>query len=135
MNDDKTENCCGVSTDFIRKLTDFFFIIIGEKISAKIPLSKMYCLRKIAKMTFIYGPMYLQSDDYPPYSDQISDIFETHTNRKLRCSHGYTNCVRHTDQITWVSIYYWETLLSEFSHAERISACPRTIIFNKCEKK
>ena len=25
-------------------------------------------------------------------------------------------------------------LLSEFSHTERISACPRTIIFNKCDK-
>ena len=25
-------------------------------------------------------------------------------------------------------------LLSEFSHAERIIACPRTIIFNKCEQ-
>ena len=25
-------------------------------------------------------------------------------------------------------------LLSEFSYAERISACPRTIIWNKCEQ-
>ena len=25
-------------------------------------------------------------------------------------------------------------LLSEFSQAERISACPRTIIYNKCEQ-
>ena len=25
-------------------------------------------------------------------------------------------------------------LLSEFSHAERISACSRTIFFNKCEQ-
>ena len=31
MNDDKMEKCCGVSTDFIRKLKDLFFIIIGEK--------------------------------------------------------------------------------------------------------
>ena len=77
--------------------------------------------------------MYLQLDEYPPYYDEISDISEKHINRNLRCIHGYTNCVRHTDSITWVYIDYWERLLSEFSHAERISACPRTIFFNKRE--
>ena len=61
-------------------------------------------------------------------------IVETHFNRNLRCSHGYTNCVRHTDLITWVSKNNWEMLLSEFLHAERISACPRKIILNKCEQ-
>ena len=52
----------------------------------------------------------------------------------MRCSHGYTNCVRHTDLITWVSKNSWEMLLSEISHAEIISACSRTIICNKCEQ-
>ena len=52
----------------------------------------------------------------------------------MRCSHGYTNWVRHTDSITWVSIDSWEILLSEFSHAERISAFPRTKICNKREQ-
>ena len=72
MNDDKTENCCSISTYFIRKFTDFFFIIIGEKSSSNIPLRKIYRLRKIAKLTFLYVPMYLQLDDYPPFSN-ISD--------------------------------------------------------------
>ena len=49
-------------------------------------------------------------------------------------SHGYTNYVRHTDLITWVSKNAWERLLSEFLHAERITACTRTIIFNKYEQ-
>ena len=102
MNDDKTEKCCGVSTDFIRKVMDLFFVIIGEKASKNIPLRKMYCLRKIAKMTCQYVPMYLKLDNYPPYSDKISDIFETHINSNLRCIHRYTNCMRHTDSITWV---------------------------------
>ena len=31
MNDENMEKCCGVSTGFIRKLTDLFFTIIGEK--------------------------------------------------------------------------------------------------------
>ena len=73
MNDDK-KKCCGVLTDFIRKLTDLFFIIIGEKASANVPLRKIYCLRKITKLTCLYGPMYLQLNDYPPYSDEKSGI-------------------------------------------------------------
>ena len=72
--------------------------------------------------------MYLQLDDYPPYSDKISDIFETHINSNLRCIHGYTNCIRHTDLITWVSNSSWDMLLSEFIYAVKISACPRTTI-------
>ena len=37
INDYNEENWYGVSTDFIRTLTDFFFIAIGEKVSTKIP--------------------------------------------------------------------------------------------------
>ena len=78
--------------------------------------------------------MYLQLDDYLPYSDKRSDILETHININLICIYGYTNCVRNTDSITWVSMHSWEMLLSEFSHSERISACPRTKICNKCKQ-
>ena len=78
--------------------------------------------------------MYLQLDDYPPCSDKISDIVETHINIKVRCIHVYNNCVRHTDSITWVSKNSWEMLLSEFSHTEIISTCTRSIICNKCEQ-
>ena len=41
------------------------------------------------------------------------------------------------DILIWFLGYlknYWEVLLSEFSHSEIISACPRTIICNKCEQ-
>ena len=78
--------------------------------------------------------MFFELDDYPPYSDKISVIFETLINRNLRCSHEYTNCVSNTDLITWVSKISLEMLLSKFSHAERISAFPRTIMSNNCEK-
>ena len=44
-NNEDIDKCCGVSTDFISKLT-FFFIIIGEKASTNIPWSKMNRLKK-----------------------------------------------------------------------------------------
>ena len=52
MNDENKEKCCGVSTDFIRKLTDLFLITIDEKSSTNILLSKMYCLRKSSTLKF-----------------------------------------------------------------------------------
>ena len=76
--------------------------------------------------------MYLQLGDYPPYSGKKSDIFETHINSNLRCIHGYTNFMRNTDLITWVSNSAWKMLLSEFNRAVKISPCPRTTICNKC---
>ena len=55
MNDDNKENIFfGFSTDFIRRLTDLFFITIGEKLSKNIPLRKMYRLRKITTLTPIW---------------------------------------------------------------------------------
>ena len=58
INDDNEETFCGVSTDFIRKLTDLFFITIGETSSTNIPLGKIYRLRKSATLKCLYGPMY-----------------------------------------------------------------------------
>ena len=54
--------------------SQIFFITIGEKSSTNIPLRKMYRLTKSATLTYIYGPMYLDLNDYPSYSDKISVI-------------------------------------------------------------
>ena len=116
------------------EIDGFLFHNNWRKSINKHSLEKIYRSRKIPTLTCLYVPMHLDLDDYPPYSDKRSVIFETHINRNLRCSHGYTNCVRHTDLITWVSKTSWEMLHSEFSHAERISACPGTIIFSNCEQ-
>ena len=78
INDDNEGKFYGVSTDFIRKLTDLFFITIGGKASINIILRKMYRLRKSATLTCLYGPIYLQLDDYPPYSDK-NPSFLRHT--------------------------------------------------------
>ena len=76
-------------------------------------------------LTCEYGLMYLHLDDYPPYTGNNSDIFETHINSNLRCIHGYCNCMRRTDLITWVSNSAWKMLLSQFIHAVKIIPCPK----------
>ena len=94
MNDDNEKKCYGVSTDFIRKLTDSFFIAIGKKASTNIPSSKIYRLRKIATLPRLYGPMYLELEDYLQYSLKIV-ICERHINRILRFINEYTDLVPH----------------------------------------
>ena len=69
-DDDKEEKFCDILTKFTRILTDLFSIIIDGKSSTNIPLNKTYYLGKIVTLTFLYGPMYLTLDDYPPYSDE-----------------------------------------------------------------
>ena len=89
MNDDDPEaKFCGILTNFIRKPTDFFFIIIGEKASTNIPLKKMYYLIKMEKVACLYGPMYLPFDDYALNYDKQSSIFEANINKEIRCIHG-----------------------------------------------
>ena len=77
INDYNEEKCYGVSTDFIRKLMGLSFKNIGEKASTNITLRKMYRLIKIAILTRLYQPIYLELDDYPPYSDKICNFWGT----------------------------------------------------------
>ena len=78
--------------------------------------------------------MYIQLDEYPPYSDKKLDIFETHMNRNLICIHGYKNYVALNYLITLISKNYREMLLSEFSQSGKIIPCTRTNTFNNIEK-
>ena len=78
--------------------------------------------------------MYIQLDDYPPYSDTLSDIFETNINKKLICCHGYKNYTGNKRLITWVLKNYWENFHSEFSKSKVIITCPRAIICNYCDQ-
>ena len=123
INDDNNGKCYGVPTDFIGKLTNLFFIIIGEKSSTSMPLRKMYQFLKSATLTYLYGLMYLQLDDYPPYYDKNQTF------------------LRHTLTGTWyvlmdipimLHIIIW--LLSEFSQAEKIISCHGTNICNHYEQ-
>ena len=34
--------------------------------------------------------MYIDFDEYPPYSGRISEIFEKNVNENIQCVHGYS---------------------------------------------
>ena len=64
--------------------------------------------------------MYLQLDEYPPYSDFLSYIFDTNINSNLGCYNGYTNYTGKKPLITWVSKQIWYMFHSYFPEAKLI---------------
>ena len=46
-------------------------------------------LKENAALIEHFGPMYIDFDEYPPYSDTISEYFKTNVNANIQCDHGY----------------------------------------------
>ena len=74
VNYDNEEKCYGVSTCFIRKLTDLFFLTTGEKLSKQIPLSKIYRSRKSSTLIHLYGTMQAWPEMAMSISSQVQFI-------------------------------------------------------------
>ena len=79
----------GVCNKFIRKLTDYSFTIHdGENA----PLGNgtfFTALKENATLIKHFGPMYIDFDEYHPYSGAISEIFETNINAYIQCDRDY----------------------------------------------
>ena len=91
-NDDIEAKFSAILTKIIRKFTDFFFIIFGEKHQQIFPW-KNVLLKKKSKLTRSYGLINLQLDNYPPYSDKQSDILRQIFTKTFRYIHWYTDHV------------------------------------------
>ena len=79
----------GVCKKFIGKLTYYFFMILDVGTAS---FRNGYCftqLKENAALIEHSGPMYIDFDEYPPYSDTISEYFETNINANIQCDHGY----------------------------------------------
>ena len=69
---DNEEKLCVNSTNFIRKMTNFYNN--WQKIVFKYSLEQYVLFGKSAKITCPYGPMFIQSDYYAPYSEKKSQL-------------------------------------------------------------
>ena len=52
--------------------------------------------------------MCLDLDDYPQYSNALSESFETKIKFKLRCCYGYSNTIKSYKNTSWVDKNTWE---------------------------
>ena len=51
--------------------------------------------------------MYIEFDEYHPYSDTISEYFETNVNTNIQCDHSYAYYSSKHKMRTWVNKESW----------------------------
>ena len=77
--------------------------------------------------------MYIEFDDYPRYTDAISDIFETRINLNLNFCHGYPYSTTKGLFITCINKKKWYIFKICFPEALTVVKCPKIAICNSCE--
>ena len=64
--------------------------------------------------------MYIDFDEYPPYSGRISEIFEKNVNENIQCVHGYAYSSHKQKMCTWVNEESWAMMKTCFPDAKQI---------------
>ena len=70
------EEIFGVCKNFIRKMTDYFFMILDLGNESFGNGSLFNELKENSPLIIHFGPMYIDFGEYPRYSGRISEIFE-----------------------------------------------------------
>ena len=65
------------------------------------------------------GPMYIDFDEYLPYSDTISETFETNNNATIQCYNGYNYSSSKKKMCTWVNDESWDMTTKTFLDAKK----------------
>ena len=71
--------------------------------------------------------MYIDFDEYPPYSGIISEIFEARVNAYIQYDHGYAYSSIKQKVCTWVNEKSWEMMKNCFPEAKQIKI-PKNIV-------
>ena len=66
----------GVCKQFIKKLEDYFFVIVDLGTASFVNGYMSPQIKENSALMKHFGPMYIDFDGYPPYSDTISEILE-----------------------------------------------------------
>ena len=75
--------------------------------------------------------MYIDFDDYPPYTDAIYDIFATKTNSNINCCNVYPYPTTKGFMITWINNKIWEML--KRNEALTVVKYQKTTVRDSCE--
>ena len=51
--------------------------------------------------------MYIDFDEYPPYSGAISEKYEANINAHIQCDHGYTYSTIKGNMLIWINKESW----------------------------
>ena len=116
---------------FITKLIDYFFTII-DSITSSFGNESLFTQQKEnAPLIKHCGQIYIDFDEYPPYSGRISEIFEKNVNEDIQCVHGYTYSSGKHKMCTWVNEESWGIINTSFPDAKQIKM-PKFFLCKEC---
>ena len=72
--------------------------------------------------------MYIDYDEYHPYSGAISKYFETNIDYHIWCDHGYPYSTIKGNMLTWMNKESWEMTNKRFTEAKEVKRQPTTIV-------
>ena len=118
----------GVCKKFITKLTDYFFTIINLGTTSFGNESLFTQQKEKFPLINIFGPMYIDFDEYPCYSGRNSEIFEKNVNENIQCVHGYAYSSGKQKMCTWVNEEIWGIINNCVHDAKPIKKIPKTVL-------
>ena len=99
------------------------YISIKQKTAAK----------QNSTLTRHFGTMYINFDDYIPYTGTIYEIFETNINAHIKWCHGYPYSTTKVTTATWINKEGWWLLKNYFHEANKLNICVRTKLCKTCK--
>ena len=70
-------------------MIDYFITIIDLRTASFEHGSLFTQLKGNDQLIKIFGPIYIDFDEYPPYSGRIYENFETNVNENIKYDYGY----------------------------------------------
>ena len=125
------EEIFGVCNQVIKKLTDYFFMILYLG-NASFGNGHFFTQLKKSPLIKHFGPIYIYFDEYPRYTGRTSNIFETNINDSIQCDHGYDYSSRKQKMCTCVLEKGCEITKNCFLSAKQIEKCPKTTLCKDC---
>ena len=76
--------------------------------------------------------MYIDFDEYPPYSGAISKCFEENDDANIQCNHGYAYSSSKEIIFPWINEESWEIMQKHFPDAKQVRNAPQKTVCKKC---
>ena len=79
-----------------------------------------------------FGPIYIDFDEYLPFSDALSENFVTNIHAHIRCNNIYPYSTTKGNMLTWTNKGSWEMTKKGFPDAKQVKKCPTTTVCKIC---
>ena len=80
-----------------------------------------------------FGTIYIEFNDYSPYSGAISENFVTNINAHIQYNHVFPYSTIQVNMLTYMNKERWEMMKKCFPEAKQVKKFPRTTVYKMCK--